>query len=52
MNGKLIHHILGNLKNGETMICYGNGKHIDNKHIKSIVTKEVFASGEYRVETD
>jgi hypothetical protein len=52
VNGKLIHYVLENPKNGETIICYGNGKHIDNKHIKSIVTKEVFASAEYRVETD
>ena len=52
VNGKLIHYVLGNSKNGETMICYGNGKHFSNEQIKSIVTKEVFASGEYRVETD
>lgn len=49
VNGKLIHHILGKTKNGETMILYGNGKHIDNKHIKSIVTKEMMKSVEYRV---
>lgn len=49
VNGKLIHYILKNPKNGETMICYGNGKHIDNKHIKSIVTKEQFDRMEYKL---
>ena len=49
VNGKLIHCVLGNSKNGETMALYGNGKHIDNKHIKSIVTKEMMKSVEYRV---
>lgn len=49
VNGKLIHYVLENPKNGETMICYGNGKHIDNKHIKSIVTKEIFEEMEYKL---
>lgn len=50
VNGKLIHSICGNPKNGELMIIYGNGKHFDNKHIKSIVTHEQFESIEYKVE--
>lgn len=49
VNGKLIHYILGKTKNGETIICYGNGKHIDNNHIKSIVTHEKFKRMEFRV---
>lgn len=49
VNGKLIHYVLENPKNGETMICYGNGKHIDNNHIKSIVTHEQFKRMEYKV---
>lgn len=50
VNGKLIHSICGNPKNGELMIIYGNGKHFDNEHIKSIVTHEQFESIEYKVE--
>ena len=50
VNGKLIHSICGNPKNGELMIIYGNGKHFDNEHIKSIVTKEQMKSIEYKVE--
>lgn len=50
VNGKLIHNKFGNPKNGELMIIYGNGKHFDNKNIKTIVTKEQFANAEYRLE--
>lgn len=49
VNGKLIHNKFGNPKNGELMIIYGNGKHFDNKNIKTIVTKEQFALAEYKV---
>jgi hypothetical protein len=31
------------------MLVYGNGKHFDNKQIKSIVTKERFEEMEYKV---
>ena len=50
VNGKLIHNKFGNPKNGELMIIYGNGKHFDNKNIKTVVTKEQFANAEYRLE--
>lgn len=50
VNGKLIHNKFGNPKNGELMIIYGNGKHFDNKNIKTVVTKEQFALAEYRLE--
>lgn len=49
VNGKLIHNKFGNPKNGELMIIYGNGKHFDNKNIKTVVTKEQFANAEYKV---
>ncbi len=48
VNGKLIHHT--DIRKNSAYIYYGNGKTFVDYQIKSIVTKEQFASMEYRLE--
>lgn len=50
VNGKLIHKV--DIRENSAYIYYGNCKTFADYQINSIVTKEMFASAEYRVETD
>ena len=47
VNGKLIHKV--DIRENSAYIYYGNCKTFTDYQIKSIVTKEMFASAEYKV---